>query len=183
MTTATAVSDVSARKKLNLAMMPQRSLLFYTLTSVLPFVAVVAALLLSVRGSMLAGIVTVSALITLAGFGMLLYELTYDIAGYPEYKLPIWSVFYLLVYLITGFTFVIFALHTSSPGTLFGGIATTDKAAFLDALYISMSNYIGVAPDSSFSFRTQSARFLAVGQGLLSMFLNIVIITKFVSSF
>jgi len=175
--------EATPSKKMSMAMMPQRSLLFYTLTSVLPLVAIAAALLLSVHGSMLSGIAIRCALVSLAGFGMLLYDLTYDIAGYPEYKLPIWSVFYLLVYLISGFTFVIFALHTNSPGTLFGGMATTDKAAFLDALYISMSNYIGVAPDSSFSFRTQSARFLAVGQGLLSMFLNIVIITKFVSSF
>jgi len=176
-------TEASPSKKMSMAMTPQRSLLFYTLTSVLPLVAIAAALLLSVRGSMLSGIAILCALVSLAGFGMLLYELTYDIAGYPDYKLPIWSVFYLLVYLISGFAFVIFALHTSSPGTLIGGMATTEKAAFLDALYISMSNYIGVAPDSSISFRTQSARFLAVGQGLLSMFLNIVIITKFVSSF
>jgi hypothetical protein len=177
------METAAANKKLSLAVFPQRSLLFYTLTTTLPIVAIVAALLLSVKGSMLAGLATLCALVSLCGFIMLLYELTYDIAGYPEYKLPIWSVFYLLVYLISGFTFVLFALNRRSPGHYFGGVATTDKEAFLDALYISMSNYIGVPPDPSISFRTQSVRFLAVGQGLLSMFLNIVIITKFVSSF
>jgi len=128
-------------------------------------------------------IATVCALVSLGGFLMLLYELVYDIAGYPEYKLPIWAVFYLLIYLINGFAFLIFALHEGDPGHYFGGFSTGPKEAFLDALYLSMSNYIGVAPDSSFTAKTQFARFLAVGQGLLSMFLNIVIITKFVSSF
>jgi len=172
-----------ADAKLNLALMPQRSLLFYTLTSVLPLVATAGLLLFTKSGPAVAGVATVCALVSLGGFLMLLYELVYDIAGYPEYKLPIWAVFYLLVYLINGFAFLIFALHAGEPGHYFGGLSTGPKEAFLDALYLSTSNYIGVAPDSSFTLKTQSARFLAVGQGLLSMFLNVVIITKFVGSF
>ena len=170
-----------ADAKLNRALMPQRSLLFYTLTSVLPLVAMAGVLLFTNSAS--AGIATVCALVSLGGFLMLMYELVYDIAGYPEYRLPIWAVFYLIIYLISGFAFVIFALGVGAPGHYFGGLAASPKEAFLDALYLSTSNYIGVAPDPSFTLKTQSARFLAVGQGLLSMFLNVVIITKFVGSF
>jgi len=134
-------------------------------------------------GSTLAIFSAICALVSLTGFLILLYELVYDMAGYPDYKLPVWAVVYLLIYLVGGFTFLIFALHTSGPGTHVGGVSTDPKGAFLDSLYISTSNYIGVAPDPSFSMRSHSTRFLSVGQGLLSMFLNIVIITKFVNAF
>jgi hypothetical protein len=70
-----------------------------------------------------------------------------------------------------------------SPGTFFGGVAINDKEAFLDSVYLSTSNYMGVSPDPAFSARTQGARFISIVQGMLSMFLNVVIITKFVSSF
>jgi hypothetical protein len=74
-------------------------------------------------------------------------------------------------------------MNTVMPGRWITGVATDEKTALLDSLYISMSNYIGVAPDPSFSSKSQSARFLSAGQGMVSMFLNVVIITKFVSSF
>ena len=142
-----------------------------------------AGVLLFTKSAAVATIASGCALVSLAGFLMLLYELIHDIAGFPDYKLPIWAVAYLLVYLISGFAFVIFALHIGGPGQYFGGFVGGPKEACLDALYLSTSNYIGVAPDPSFTIKTQGSRFLAVGQGLLSMFLNVVIITKFVSSF
>jgi hypothetical protein len=111
-----------------------------------------------------------------------MYETTLDIAGYPDYALPVWSVLYLIVYLVSGFTFVFFAMHVGNPGLFFSGFSSNVKNAFLDALYLSLSDYIGMSPDASFGVKTQSARFLTVGQGVLSMFLNVVIITKFVSS-
>jgi hypothetical protein len=185
-TTATTATTATTTPyaTLNQALIPQRSLLFYTLTSVVPIVAIAAILLLTrTAGSSLAIIAILCSLVSIVGFVILSYELIHDIAGYPDYKLPIWAVVYMLVYLISGFAFVIFALHVGGPGHHFGGLAKNDKEAFLDALYLSTSNYIGIAPDPSFTARTQSSRFLSIGQGLLSMFLNVVIITKFVGSF
>jgi hypothetical protein len=145
---------------------------------------IVATLLLTpIRGSPLMVIAALGAATCFAGFITLLYEITFDIAGFPSYKLPVWSVLYLIVYLINGFTFTIFAMNTAMPGRWIKGIATDEKTALFDSLYLSMSNYIGVAPDPIFTSEAQSARFLSVGQGILSMFLNVVIITKFVSSF
>ena len=177
-------TKISAITKLNQAFTPHRSLLFYTLTSVLPLVAISAILLFTKSsGGTLAVIASLCALVSLTGFLILSYELVYDIAGHPDYRLPIWAVIYLFVYLVSGFAFVIFALHVGGPGHYFGGVATSDKEALFDALYLSISNYIGISPDPSFTARTQSSRFLSVGQGLLSMFLNVVIIAKFVGSF
>jgi hypothetical protein len=173
-----------ATDKLNMAIMPQRSLQFYTLIATLPVVAIVATLLMTqVRGTPLMVIAAMAAVACFVGFVTLLYEITFDIAGYPDYRLPVWSVIYLIVYLINGFAFTIFAMNTVMPGRWITGVATDEKIALLDSLYISMSNYIGVAPDPSFSSKSQSARFLSAGQGMVSMFLNVVIITKFVSSF
>lgn len=173
-----------ATTKLNLAIMPQRSLLFYTLTATLPVAVIVATLLLTpIRGTPLVMIAALGAAACFAGFVALLYEITFDIAGFPSYKLPVWSVLYLIVYLINGFAFAIFAMNTVMPGRWVKGIAIDEKTALFDSLYLSMSNYIGVAPDPMFTSEVQSARFLSVIQGMLSMFLNVVIITKFVSSF
>ena len=170
--------------KLTLAIQPTRSLLFYTLTATLPLILIAAVLLFThVDGTSLVTLSILGALTGIVGFGRLLYETTLDIAGYPEYSLPIWSVFYLIVYLISAFAFLFFAMHIGSPGQFFGGFGTTNKVAFLDALYVSLCDYIGQSPDPSFQLKTQGTRFLAVGQGVLSMFLNVVIITKFVSAF
>ena len=173
----------AASAKLTLAMTPTRSLLFYTLTSTIPIIVISAVLLFTkVQGSALVTLSLLGALTSLVGFGRLMYETTLDIAGYPDYALPIWSVLYLIVYLVSGFTFVFFAMHVGNPGLFFSGFSSNAKSAFLDALYLSLSDYIGMSPDASFGVKTQSARFLTVGQGVLSMFLNVVIITKFVSS-
>jgi len=170
--------------KLMVAMQPTRSLFFYTLTATLPLVIISAVLLFTkIDGLSLMTLSLLGAVVCSIGFGRLLYETTLDIAGYPEYTLPIWSVFYLIVYLISAFAFLIFAMHVGDPGYYFGGFGTNNKMAFLDAIYVSLSDYIGMAPDPAFTLNTQSARFLTVGQGVLSMFLNVVIITKFVSSF
>jgi len=180
----TSTTTTTPYATLNQALIPKRSLLFYTLTSILPLVAIAAILLFTRTGGYpLAIFAILCSFVSIAGFVTLLYELIHDIAGYPDYKLPIWAVVYLLVYLISGFALVIFALHIGGPGHHFGGIAKSDKEAFMDAMYLSTSNYIGIAPDPSFTSRTQSSRFLSIGQGLLSMFLNVVIITKFVGSF
>jgi len=177
------MNHADPKKALMKSFLPQRSLFFYTLTSVGPLVAFAILLLFSgLRPTNLVIPATMCALVSMVGFVTLLYETTFDIAGFPEYKLPVWAVFYLVIYLLSGFAFVIFALHSANPGTFISGMATDSKAAFLDALYLSMSNYIGVSPDVSFSAKTQGARFLAVTQGILSVFLNVVIITKFVSS-
>jgi len=174
----------TAKAKLDLAIMPQRSLLFYTLTAALPITVILATLLLTqIRGPSLAMIAAIAAVACFVGFVTLLYEITFDIAGYPDYRLPVWSVLYLIVYLINGFAFTIIAMTTVMPGQWIKGVAIDEKTALLDSLYISMSNYIGVTPDPSFSSTSQSARFLSAGQGMVSMFLNVIIITKFVSSF
>jgi len=178
------MSGSNPTAKLATIMNPTRSLLFYTLTATIPLVIISAALLFTkLDGASLMTLSLLGAITGIVGFGRLLYETTLDIAGYPEFALPIWSVFYLIAYLISTFTFLIFAMHVGSPGYFFGGFGTNNKIAFLDALYISLTDYIGQSPDPSFSLNTQSARFLTVAQGVISMFLNVVIITKFVSAF
>jgi len=172
-----------AAAEMKAAWVPQRSLAAYTLAATLPLVIMSAILLFVPAGStFLAGIALVGSLVNLAAFLVLLYETTFDIAGYPDYKLPVWSVFYLVTYLIVGFTFLIYAIHTMNPGDAFAGISSKPKVALLDSLYLSLCNYVGIPADSSFTLKTQGSRFICVGQGFLSMFLNIVIITKFVSS-
>jgi len=166
------------------AMQPTRSLLFYTVTATLPLVLISAVLLFThIDGTALITLSLLGAVTGVVGFGRLLYETTLDIAGYPDYKLPIWSVLYLIVYLVSTFTFLFFAMHISSPGRFFGGFGTNNTEAFLDAIYVSLCDYIGQSPDPSVGLKTQGTRFLAIGQGVLSMFLNVVIITKFVSAF
>jgi hypothetical protein len=175
------MSDPAAEMKA--AWVPQRSLVAYTAAATVPLIALSAFLLFGVQDGTLLMLVTIAgALVNLVAFGALLYETSFDIAGYPEYKLPIWAVFYLVIYLIVGFMFVIYAIHTLEPGTAFAGISSKPKVALLDTLYLSLCNYVGVPADSTFGLKNQTSRFISVGQGFLSMFLNVVIITKFVSS-
>jgi hypothetical protein len=173
-----------ATAALNAAIMPNRSVLFYTLTATLPLIAISVALLFfrlsrrNLRLLALLGFIT-----GVIGLGRLLYELTLDVSGFPEYKLPIWSVFYLITYLVSAFAFLFFALHIDAPDRYFAGFNTTNpKIAYLDALYVSLCDYIGSTPDG-ISMKTQASRFLTVTQGVLSMFINVVIITKFVNAF
>jgi len=160
-----------------------RSLLFYTLAAALPILILSATLLFTSAGSRTLVALSILGLITgLVAFGRLIYETALDLAAYPDFKLPVWSVFYLIFYLISAFTFLFFGMHVGSPGRFFGGFQGEPKGAFIDALYLSLTDYIGIAPDSSIELKTQGSRFLTVGQGIVSMFLNVVIITKFVSS-
>jgi len=89
---------------------------------------------------------------------------------------------YLIIYIISAFTFLFFGMHIGSPGRFFGGFHGEPNGVFLDALYMSLAGYVGIPPDS-ITFKTQGARFLTVGQSAVSMLLNLVIIIKFVSSF
>jgi hypothetical protein len=175
----------TATLKLDAAVTPTRSLLFYTLTATIPIAVITAVLLFTnLSHPNLRILATIAAITSLVGLGRLLYEMTLDIAGYPDYKLPIWSVFYLIVYLISGFAFLFFAMHEGDPGRYFGGLSTTNpKLAFLDTTYISLSNYIDASPDPAITFKTRLPRFLAVIQGVISLFINVVIITKFVNTF
>jgi hypothetical protein len=174
----------SPEARLAAAVAPSRSLLFYTLTATLPIVVIAAVLLFSKPSrSALLALAVLGATTGFLGLGRLLYEMTLDIAGFPDYKLPIWSVLYLIIYVISSFTFLFFALAQAAPGVYFRGFGTTPKSAYLESLYLSLSNYIGVPPDPSIGLTAQTSRFLSVGQGALSLFINLVIITKFVSSF
>jgi hypothetical protein len=175
----------AAAVKLDAAVTPTRSLLFYTLTATIPIVVITSVLLfMRLTRENLQILASIAALTSLVGLSRLLYEMTLDVAGYPDYKLPIWSVFYLIIYLISGFAFLFFAMHLGSPGHYFGGMDIKNpKLAFLDANYISLGNYINAAPDASITFKTRSPRFLSVIQGMISLFINIVIITKFVNTF
>ena len=171
------VADV----KFNDALIPTRSLMFYTVSAAGPVFVIVAALLfLQPNKHLLVALSALGAVVSAMALARLLYDLTMDIAGYPDFKLPVWAVFYLIIYVVLFFMFAFFGLHVGSPGVYFGGIA---DAALLDSLYLSLCNYIGSAPDSSITLKTQLPRFLAVAQGFISMFINVVIITKFVNTF
>ncbi len=171
----------TADVKFSSALIPTRSLMFYTLTAAGPVFVIVAALLfLRPNKHILLTLSLLGALISAGALGRLLYDLTMDIAGYPDFKLPVWAVFYLIIYVVLFFMFVFFGLQSGSPGVYFGGIA---DPALLDSLYISLTNYIGVSPDPSITLKTPLPRFLSVTQGFISMFINVVIITKFVNTF
>jgi hypothetical protein len=181
----TVIQEADATKKLDAAVTPTRSLLFYTLTATIPILVITAVLLFTkVRGKSLTTLAVLGAITGFIGMGRILYELTLDIAGYPDYKLPVWSVFYLIIYIISAFSFVFFAMHRAYPGRYFKGFSMTSaKEAYLDAIYVSLCDYIGSAPDQSIAFTRQSTRFLTVIQAVVSMFINVVIITKFVNTF
>lgn len=174
----------TASAKLNDAVTPSRSLLFYTLTAALP-IGIIAASLLFLRLSRttLGYLSTAGAIVSAGACGKLLYDLTMDVAGFPDYKLPVWAVFYLIIYVVMFFAFVFFALHLLMPGVHLGGIEGNPQVAFLDTLYLSLSHYLNAAPDPSVVVKGRISRFLAIVQALLSMFINIVIITKFVNTF
>jgi hypothetical protein len=175
----------AATVKLDAAVTPTRSLLFYTLTATIPIVVITSVLLfMRLSQENLQILASIAALTSLVGLTRLLYDMTLDVAGYPDYRLPIWSVFYLIIYLISGFAFLFFAMHLGSPGYYFGGLDIKNpKLAFLDVNYISLSNYINATPDASITFNTRAPRFMSVIQGMISMFINVVIITKFVNAF
>jgi hypothetical protein len=174
---------LQANATLSAALVPTRSLSFYTMTASLPILVIAAVLLFTpLKGRWLTGLSVVGALVGILGLGRLLYDVTLDVAGFPDYQLPVWSVFYLIIYVVSAFCFIIFAVHTSSPGVYFGGIDSSNQSAFLDALYMSLIGYVGIS-DASFVAKERFSRFLGVGQAIVSMFINVVIITKFVTTF
>jgi hypothetical protein len=169
---------------LSQALVPTRSLLIYTVLATVPILLIVG-LLLSGRASTAVLITASYACFGASLFGLLLllYELTLDVAGYPNYKLPVWSVLYLIVYLLSGFAFLFFGLHSAAPGRYFTGLNTTPTCVFLDSIYLSLSNFVGMSPDSSISIKSRSARFISLTECVIAMFINVVIITKFVNGF
>lgn len=180
---STAV-QVGATAKLSQAVTPTRSLLFYTLTAALPVAVIVACLLFfCLPRPVLGGLSVLGAIVSAGACGKLLYDLTLDVAGFPDFKLPVWAVFYLVVYIVMFFTFVFFALHLTMPDVYLGGIGGSPQLAFLDTLYLSLSNYLNAMPDPTVIVKGRTSRFLAMTQAMMSMFVNIVIITKFVNTF
>lgn len=178
------VTTLDAKGRLQAAMTPSRSVLFYTLTATLPLIVIAAVLLFTkLNGGGLLLLSVLGCVVGFVGLGRLLYEIVLDVAGFPDYKLPIWSVFYLIVYVISSFAFLFYALIRSAPDVYFDGVSRDAKTGYLDALYLSLSNYIGVTPDPAITTPSRVARFLCVGQGTLALFINLVIITKFVNTF
>jgi hypothetical protein len=172
-----------AQATFNDAFLQSRDLSFYLLSAVIPAVVVMGLILFAslhrtLLGviSLMAGIVVTVALVTL------LHDLVYDIAGYPDYKMPVWTILYSILYVIEGFTFLFFGLHSIQPGVNFVGIEEGQKG-FLDCLYLSLARTFGVVPEGGIEPKTQVARFLPLLQSGTMMFLNVVIITKFVSAF
>ena len=155
------MSGSGADTTLSAAMNPTRDLSFFTLTAFGPIAIMAGLLLMRFTGKFLTGVGILCAMVAAVGFGRLLYETTMDVAGYPEYKLPVWAVLYMVLYLISGFTFVFLAL---GPGS------------FTDALYTSLIAYVGNPSSGPY-------RFVEITETILSMFVNVVIITKFVSAF
>jgi len=165
-------------------MSTERMLFLYTLAATVPIAVLTATLLMTrLSGRALLALTAIGGFISFGAFCHLMFELLYELAGAPTSKIPVWTVFYLVTYLITAFTFLFFGLHVVDPGLYFGGFGATNKAAFVDALYLSLSDYIGSTPDPTLKFKNQLARFLPVIQGILSMFVNVVVIAKFVSGF
>lgn len=181
----TELDTTAAQAKYNAAVTPTRSLLFYTLSATLPILLITGALLFwPAMGR--TGLVTLAILGTvtgLVGLGRLLYEMTLDIAGFPDYQLPIWAVFFLIIYLISGFAFFFFGIHVAAPGRSFGGFQSDARGSFLDAVYLSLCDYIAISPDPSITIKTQGMRYATVIQGAISLFINVVIIAKFVNTF
>ena len=169
----------AAAARLNAAITPTRSMLFYTLTATIPILVLSAVILFTkIRGTTLITLSLMGSITSLIALGRILYDLTLDIAGSPDYKLPIWAVFYMIIYVVAGFSYLYFAMHMAAPLTHFGGFNMTGaRESFLDALYSSLWYYIGAAPDAAVTINTQTARMLTVSQGVLSMFINVVIIT------
>lgn len=171
--------------KFNAAVYPTQTLLKFTLSISIPILVLMGILLFTrIRGRSLIAIAFAGSAVSFVAFSRMLYEITMDFAGYPEFAMPVWAVFYLIGLIVLAFAFLFYGLHLTAPGRFFTGFSTENHTrAFLDAIYISLCDYIGVTPDVSFSFKTQGTRFLTVIQGVISLFINVVIIAKFVNTF
>lgn len=80
-------------------------------------------------------------------------RILYDIGHLPK-----WSVFFLITDYLLIFAFLSFAMQS-----------THSKEAFVSALHRSLTNYIGLTPD--------------LIQSTVGLFINLVVIAKFVQSF
>jgi len=166
------------------AFFPKRSMMFHVVTSTTPFILMSAILLwTNLSGSWLIPVCILCGVISFIGFSKILYEITLDIAGFEEFVLPVWSVLFLMIDIIAVFAFIYFAMHISNPGYYFKGFAKMEKVAFMDALYLSISNYILHYPDGAYSFNTRGTRYLLVFQSFVCMFLSMITITEFITSF
>ena len=176
-------ANQTAQATFNDAFLQTRDLTFYLLSAVIPAVVVLGLILFAsihrtLLGviSLMAGVAVTVALVTL------LHDLVYDIAGYPDYKMPVWTILYSILYVIEGFTFLFFGLHSIQPGVNYTGIKDGQEG-LVDCLYLSLARTFNVVPEGDIRPKTQVARFLPLLQSGMMMFLNVVIITKFVSAF
>lgn len=155
------------------AVNPTRNLTFFTLTAFAPMLILTGALLLGVTSkSILAVICLICSLVAGVGLVRLLYEILLDISGYPDYKLPVWSVVYLLMYIVSGFTAIYYFLDQKD------GKKGLPSEKFYNSLFHGIEGYLGQPYTGD-----QSNRFISITQNLLSALVHAVIITKFVSAF
>jgi len=170
---------------LHTATVGSRDVLLYTWLAAIPLIIMIMLILFWPRGDAwwLVGMTSVGAITSLYGLVRLLRELVLDVAGFPDFKLPVWSVIYLILYVILGFAYLYFGLFWTAPGRYVKGFKSSDSGAFVDALYLSCCSFLAIPVDRGISLVGNTGRFLTVGQGLISMFINLVIITKFVNAF
>ena len=167
--TATANENVTANANLHkMIVSNNKTTTLFTITTFLPPAILALLLLLRVSKPVLIGASIVSIAITLFGFIYLIFETTMDIAGFPDSRLPVWAVLYLIIQIISMYTFIFFILRHKG---------FSSKNSFTNALYSSLCGYIG-KPDEK-----ESYRFITISQTIFSSFINIVIITKFVNAF
>ena len=178
-------SPESVRARLRQAVLTDRDLSFYSWIAVIPVALTVVILLCypHLSGTALVSIAILGSIVCFYGTGQLLYELTLDIAGYPSFKLPVWAVLYLIVYVVFGFAYLYFGLFYTSPGRYIKGFSMDEGESFVDSLYLSLCGFLTMTPDKSITLPSQLSRFIRVGQGFVGLFVNAVIITKFVSAF
>lgn len=163
-------NNKSADATYSSAINPTRNLTFFTITAFAPMMILTGALLLGLRSRMpLAILCIVSTLVAGVGLGRLLYEILLDISGYPDFKLPVWIVIYLFMYIVSGFTAIYFIVDRKK---------NFSPEQFTTALFHGIEGYLGQPFTGDPAFR-----FIGIIQNLLSAFIHAVIITKFVSAF
>jgi len=176
------ILKAAANTTFDAAFVETRDLSYFMYSAVVPM-AIISGLILftPIEGSILGLLSLIAGLVVLVALLKLLHDLVYDITGFPDYKMPVWTVLYSILYIIEGFTFLFFGLHLITPKAHFIGIG--NESGFVDCLYLSLARTFAVSPEASFRAKSQVARFLPVLQSGIMMFLNIVIITKFVTAF
>ena len=160
-----ATASATASATFASAMNPTRNLTFFTLTAFAPLLVVSGVLLLGNK-QWVSGISILAIVTSMVGFGRLMYEIVMDIAGYPDFKFPVWIVLYLIVYTISGYSMLYYTVGSS-------------KGNFSESLFLSFQGYLG----DSTCHEHPIVKWLFMSQHLLSTFIQAVIITKFVSAF